>query len=313
MANSLKDMISSVDWRKMLNSQDAKNALIGSALGGLMLGGAGLMADRDPEESRFAPVGDALAGMLLGGVAGYGIPKGLAMFRDGGSLAPDNDRLQTSRLVPGVAGGLAGAGLVGGGLYKTLDRTARSLGNKAEQLRAENLANWERSLRTAQQSGMPQEIIDYYRRGVDMLGKGPAGVAKANATLDALRTRIWQLRRSGAAAEADRLTGNLRDLVGLHNTARRGYASFSDLIKEVGNRGNQLNKPSGFGGIRRWVKDWTSAKHYHTGKLMGIGPRVGTLGRMGLRAGGYGLAGAALGSLVWPKIVGPSSHNNFKE
>ena len=311
MANSFKDMISSVDWRKMLTSQDAKNALIGSALGGLMLGGAGLMADRDPDESRLAPVGDALLGALLGGVAGYGIPKGLAMFRDPGGLAPDNDKLRTSRLVPGLVGGAAGAGLVGGGLYRTLRRTARSLGNAAEGFRATDLANWEAARDAAKLRGLPQDRIDYYQRNVDVLGKGPAGVAKANDTLDALRTRIRQLRRSGATVEADRLAGDLRDLVGMHNRARRGYSSFHDLVREVGARGNQLNKPSGFGG--NWFKNWTSAKHYHTGKLLRVGPRVGTLGRMGLRAGRYGLAGAALGSLIWPKIVGLSSHNNFRE
>lgn len=118
MTDSLKNLASSVDWSKMVSGSDARNALIGSALGGLLLGGTSLASERDPEESKYAPVGDALTGALLGGVAGYAVPKGLELFRHSGTLAPDDDRLS------GGAGGAAKAALrglgtgtaVGGGL-----------------------------------------------------------------------------------------------------------------------------------------------------------------------------------------------------
>ena len=111
MTDSLKNMLKSVDWSKMVSGGDARNALVGSALGGLMLGGAGLMQDRDPEESRMAPVGDALMGALLGGAAGYGIPKGLALFRDSGGLAPDDDRIERGGTLGNIASGAGwGAG-----------------------------------------------------------------------------------------------------------------------------------------------------------------------------------------------------------
>ena len=129
MTDSLKKMISSVDWSKMVSSDDARNALVGSALGGLMLGGASLARDRDPEESKMTPVGDALMGALLGGVSGYGIPKGLAMFSDGGHLAPGDDQLSGSG-IPGAAGkgailgGIGGAGLLE---YKDLPEVRQAL------------------------------------------------------------------------------------------------------------------------------------------------------------------------------------------
>ena len=127
MANSLKDLVTSVDWGKMMSNADVRNALVGSALGGLVLGGTSLMADRDPEESKFAPVGDALLGTLLGGVAGYGIPKGLALFHDAGSLAPDDDRLRHgSSLVPALLGLGGGAAYVLGGTELARQRLLNS-------------------------------------------------------------------------------------------------------------------------------------------------------------------------------------------
>ena len=42
MANSIKDLVTSVDWKKMLSGSDARNALIGSAFGGVFRA-AGLM------------------------------------------------------------------------------------------------------------------------------------------------------------------------------------------------------------------------------------------------------------------------------
>lgn len=113
MNDTLKNLLSSVDWSTLANKSDVRNAAIGSALGGLMLGGAGLMRERDPEESKMAPVGDALMGALLGGVAGYGIPKGLSMFADSGSMAPPDDRLNVGYLDAAKSGAKGGAILAG--------------------------------------------------------------------------------------------------------------------------------------------------------------------------------------------------------
>lgn len=128
MTDSLKNLASSVDWSKMVSGADARNAVIGSALGGLLLGGAGLAAERDPEESKYAPVGDALTGALLGGVAGYAVPKGLELFRNSGTLAPDDDRLPASSTGAGAAAleGLGVGTAVGGGL--ALPAAWRALG-----------------------------------------------------------------------------------------------------------------------------------------------------------------------------------------
>lgn len=142
MPDTLKNLISSVDWSKLMASSDAKNALVGSVLGGLMLGGAGLAADRDPEESKYAPVGDALMGAVLGGAAGYGIPKGLALFRDSGSLAPDDDTLSDSvlgnALSNGVRGYGVGAGIVGLSAIPTYLRTRRRIEERAQLRRGTN-------------------------------------------------------------------------------------------------------------------------------------------------------------------------------
>ena len=118
MTDSLKNLASSVDWSKMVSGADARNAVIGSALGGLLLGGAGLAAERDPEESKYAPVSDALTGALLGGVAGYAVPKGFELFRNSGTLAPDDDRLPTGSTGAGKAEleGLGVGTAVGGGV-----------------------------------------------------------------------------------------------------------------------------------------------------------------------------------------------------
>lgn len=134
MTDTLKNLVTSVDWSKLMSRADTRNALVGSALGGLMLGGASMAQDRDPEESKLTPVGDALMGAVLGGVAGYGIPKGLAMFRDGGGhMAPDNDKLPTG--LYGYAdsaskGAIGGLGLMAAGhavpMYKSF-LTARKI------------------------------------------------------------------------------------------------------------------------------------------------------------------------------------------
>lgn len=122
MTESLKNMASSVDWGKLMSRSDARNAIIGTALGGLLLGGASLARDKDPEESKSAPVGDALLGGLMGGVAGYSIPKGLSLFVDSGGMAPDDDQLSSGYISAMGKGALSGAGLAMGahvpGLYR---------------------------------------------------------------------------------------------------------------------------------------------------------------------------------------------------
>ena len=113
MTETLKNMLKSVDWSKLVSSGDAKNALVGSALGGIMLGGASRGQDHDPGAGKSAPVGDALMGAILGGAAGYGIPKGLAMFRDAGHMAPDSEQLGPAR---GLVGDAMSAAAWGGGI-----------------------------------------------------------------------------------------------------------------------------------------------------------------------------------------------------
>lgn len=143
MTDTLRDLASSVDWSKMLSSTDARNALIGSALGGLVLGGAGLMSDRDPEESRYAPVKDALLGAVLGGVAGYAIPKGVELFRNSGTLAPDDDRMSTG--VGGAASSALrgfGAGAAMGGAL-TVPTAWRTFGRMNGRYQTA-LRNWKR-------------------------------------------------------------------------------------------------------------------------------------------------------------------------
>lgn len=314
MANSLKDMISSVDWRKMLSSQDAKNALIGSALGGLMLGGAGLMADRDPEESRLAPVGDALMGALFGGLAGYGIPKGLAMFRDAGSLAPDNDRLrQSSSVVPAVLGGAGGVALGGAGAYRALRSTARSLARQAATDRSAGYAK----LRGAYDAA-PTAFKPYLERQLAMYGHDATA---ANKIFDDLLHRKSVLARSGQKQQAWLVGNELKELRALRNKVTRGYSSFGDLVRLVGVEGDKLSRPwrltspSTWGqGFKMLRRDFWSPKQYHTGRtLWGRGPRLSAGVRMGTRAGKYGLALALLAGGLHKALAGRNSQANFKE
>ena len=312
MANSLKDMLASVDWRKMLSSQDTKNALIGSALGGLMLGGAGLMSDRDPEESRLAPVGDALMGALLGGVAGYGIPKGLAMFRDAGSLAPDNDRLRHNYALAGGLGAAAGAGTAGVGLYKTLRDRASAMKDDAAAKRQ----GWYNAARDkyneAVRSGSTPEITRAYKNIMRMYDVSPEGTAAANKVLDGVRRARW---KAFGTPDGELLKNHLKELVGARKKAVRGYASLGELVRAVGNYGNKLERPSTLDGLlhpRKWFSNWASAGHYHTGRLAKVGPYLSSATRMGMRAGKYGLAGAGA-ALLLHKLLGPSAQPNFKD
>ena len=181
----LKDILASVDWRKMMTGADVRNALIGSALGGLVLGGASYAADRDPEESHTAPVGDALTGALLGAVAGYGVPKGLALFRDSGSLAPDGDRLSSFRLGPllgaGLLGGGIGSAVVGGSLLKTLYDEDHLLSGAKDDTVKEHLRSRRETARNSirrqrlaeQQSGASADRLAALDRQAAMYSENP--------------------------------------------------------------------------------------------------------------------------------------------
>lgn len=104
----IPEQLRSYNWKALAQKKDVQNALIGSALGGLILGGSSLAQDRDPEESKLAPVGDALIGALAGGAAGYGIPKGLELFAHpgtGGGQAPGlGEQIRRSALWGGGVG-----------------------------------------------------------------------------------------------------------------------------------------------------------------------------------------------------------------
>lgn len=110
----IKDHIRTIDWSKVVTPSDKRNAAIGATLGGLVLGGASLAREKDPEESKLTPVGDALIGALAGGAAGYGIPKGLSIFRSPGSVSPNKEVTGLDRYLPaGAKGALVGLGAFG--------------------------------------------------------------------------------------------------------------------------------------------------------------------------------------------------------
>ena len=317
MANSLKDLVSSVDWSKMLSGQDARNALIGSALGGLMLGGAGMMAKRDPEESKYAPVGDALVGALLGGVAGYGIPKGLALFRDSGRLAPDDDRMSYNNLGWGLGGAAAGVGAVGLGLRKTLLRSAGHLRNVAVANRASGLANAQALYDESVRAGDPLDIQkDRWRRL--QMHKGTE--KEVDMMFAGLRRRMLTHLKNRRFDEASVIRYQLSQLRALRKQLTRGYDSFGSLLRRVGDVGDALPRYQGGTGAfdvllhpKQWFRNWTSAGHYRTGPLLGgVTMQAPSALRMGLRAGKYGAVGGALGLLA-ARLFGKSSHNNFKE
>lgn len=239
MANSIADMAKSVDWSKMLTNQDAKNALIGSALGGLLLGGASLMQKRDPEESRLAPVGDALMGAVLGGVAGYGIPKGLSLFADSGRLAPDSDQLSSgfgswAKPVAGLAGigAAAGAGRNLVAAVPGLLRAKWRLNEGADDVRVPTHQGYAEAYPKAQE--------EYQRARAAAQGGGAAEAAKLNDArrnfTDArLREVAWRGKGESAGynAEVARLKamlgrGSVRANKGISAELKRRLALLRD-------------------------------------------------------------------------------------
>lgn len=316
MANSLKDMLSSVDWGKMMSGADARNALVGSALGGLVLGGTSLMSDHDPEEGKMAPVGDALTGALLGGVAGYAVPKGLALFRDGGSLAPDNDKLRYNLLGSAALGGTVGAGTIGASLYWPFRDTAAALKARVASDKLNEVGKLNQAIRGAIRHG-DRALENMYRQEKAMWGTPN----EANAVFDQLKEDIRAAGRRGSKA----LRSRLHALKLLRNRATRGYSSFGDLIRAVGDSGTTIGNATeprigllerifskaGFKErFRGALTQWRDAYHYRPA-TRGLKWLRGPGGRMLGRAGRYGAAGAGIAMLL-NLLKGPGSSNNYK-
>ena len=319
MANSvktadIKDMASSVDWRKMLSSSDAKHALIGSALGGLLLGGSSMMGEKDPEESKYAPVGDALTGALLGGIAGYGIPKGLAMFRDSGSLAPDNDRIRHDYPRAALLGAGVGAGTVGGSLLKTFRDEAKHFREVADNSRAAWRTAAEADHAASVARGDAAELQEFFENRAKMYNVTEEGTREAHRVIDNLRSSL----RGKSGMEAKEIKRQIKVLKALRSRAVRGYTDLGDFFKQLGEHGEGMER----GGVlqrlarpfihpKQWFKQFASARNYHSGRLFGRFMRLHPGVRMGLRAGKYGAVGAGLAMLLH-KLTGPGSSDNFK-
>ena len=189
MTETLKNMLKSVDWSKLVSSGDAKNALVGSALGGIMLGGASLAQDHDPEEGKSAPVGDALMGAILGGAAGYGIPKGLAMFRDAGHMAPDSDQLGPAR---GLVGNTLSAAKWGGGIGTgaLALQTAPAYVSAVKRLINKNIDTYH--IARTYNSARFQDWVEQYRK---LLAEGKANSPQAMHAADQAAAYFMELMR----------------------------------------------------------------------------------------------------------------------
>lgn len=324
MANSLKDLITSVDWSKMVSGNDVRNALIGSALGGLALGGAGLLQDRDPEESKLAPLGDALLGAVLGGVAGYGIPKGLALYRDAGSLAPDDDRLQpVGYKWPAIGGAAAGTALFGGMLTRTLLRNK----NRIREEALNDLPNWRARAEShlANVKGTPRETLAQHM--LDMLHTDQT--ASEQVFADLRRTALSRMA-SGDIAGARDAWKELSVLKRYRKRALRGYNGINDFLNRVaaepigkdvngvshGDPAGLLTYPFRKGHWRDGLPHVTHGAHYVRKSLPLIGTILGPKSRIPLRAGKYALGGAALITALAAlrnRFGGPSVSDNFKK
>ena len=341
MPDSLKNLLTSVDWSRMASRSDVRNALVGSALGGALLGGASLTGDHDPEESKLAPVGDALTGALLGGIAGYGIPKGLELFRNSAPLAPANDQLPDSNYLGAAAkGGLLGAGTIGASIpgiygYHALkminaanDRTRvsewstankRMIGALERRLqqdlaagRTDSAAHVQRRLnyhtlkQLAWEAGQSRQGSDRY----DTLVKGLKGVAGGSGD-DAVRAQ--RLLKALKLTRRQRMLGftSLRDLTqrvtDAASAAQRGGSRdipprlFRDLLL-----GEGKGLFSGKG--KKYLQTIFSGKRYApVAGLLSSRPWLRMLGR----AGKWGAGGAALATALHA-LLGPSAKDNFK-
>lgn len=321
MANSLTDLVKSIDWSKVMSGSDARNALIGSALGGAILGGAGIAQDRDPEESKLAPVGDALLGATLGGVAGYGIPKAVSLIRDSGALAPDNDQLKSNYLGYGLGGAAVGTGAFGVSLNKTLDRARHRLGRAARISLSGNQTLAQKNVLDAMLRGESQATIDKLNDVESMWSGSPKD---AEEVLAVYRKRLHSAIRRGDIAGIKSSWKELKDLSDIRNTAIRGYSGGLKGVVELLNnaakeRVNTTNEPIGLlrslltGKFRGPGNFATHGAHYVAkAPWWRLGREVVGSGTRAIARGGkYALGGAALGMLLH-KILGPSASNNYK-
>lgn len=294
MTDSLVNMLKSVDWSKLMSSGDAKNALIGSALGGTILGGASLAQDRDPEESKMAPVGDALVGAMLGGAAGYGIPKGLALFRDSGGLAPDGDRAQEPSLLrdmlsAGLSGGAAGVG------------TLAARDTPAAFLAWRRLVNRNADYNQSRMSQIRSRLAGYMKAREAMLAQG-----QGTAALDRVIARDVM---AGLRERRDFWKRFAR----LHLDPR----TVLDVIREMPQQGatpaSVAADPKGrlgrlFSALGAKGPFFTHGSEYRPGTvrtMLGFSKRLGPVGKALLRYRNYGLGGAALGAgipLAWKAL-----------
>jgi len=294
------------------------------------------MQDRDPEESKYAPLGDALMGAVLGGVAGYGIPKGVALFRDSGGLAPDDDKLVPNNLAWGAGGGLAGLGLFGIPLHRTLSRAAARARADAQGGLPKTRDLVQERLDRARSSGAPQERIDHLERKLKMLD--PEGhVNRAGDVLaERRRARLVALAKLDFKG-AKGIGKEIKGLERFRNMNTRGYNKvFHDLLNRAASepvgevRNVEHGRPLGF--VRTllqgdtWRKGrhpfehglqshfWTHGGHYArrapwwTLGLWSVGPK----GHVVARAGKYALGGT-LAALLLHKAFGPSATNNYKD
>lgn len=345
MANSIADMAKSVDWSKMLTNQDAKNALIGSALGGLLLGGASLMQKRDPEESRLAPVGDALMGAVLGGVAGYGIPKGLSLFADSGRLAPDSDQLSSgfgswAKPVAGLAGigAAAGAGRNLVAAVPGLFRAKWRLNEGAEDVRAPTHQGYAEAYpkaqeeyqkaRAAAQGGggagaaklndARRNLTDARLREVAWRGKGEsAGYNAEVARIKAMLSRGSVRANEGVTAELKRRLALLKNerYAALNGHRRIGNGGFGEILREMSHEPAFTPENKGSAGMLERLMSHFKGTNGSRYALKNWKGGVLTPGmRLLRRTAGHGVAGALAGGalgLGLRSLLGPSAKDNF--
>ena len=323
MTDSLKKMLSSVDWSKAMTGGDARNALIGSALGGLMLGGASMASERDPEESKLTPVNDALMGALLGGAAGYGIPKGLALFSDAGSLAPDDDKLKYNFGRAAAGGATAGTAALGGfslfpafkrGMSKARGQAIAGTKSTLKTIPAE-LAKLDKFINEGNRVAAIQAIKDSTELQDYLAATG------GSAYYDRLGDLQREIRGTKDAQRLGELKKVMRDLIAKRKMATRGYTDLSDLMERfiVNDHTGQRTK-SIFGKLLdnrlvNWISrgDRNAAKPLfgtwgakHLGRF---GKTLSPRARLLVRGGKWAAGGAALATLLH-LLSGPSASRN---
>ena len=342
MPDSLKNLLTSVDWSRMASRPDVRNALVGSALGGALLGGASLAGDHDPEEGKMTPVGDALTGALLGGVAGYGIPKGLELFRHSGTLAPADDQLPDSNYLGAAAkGGLLGAGAIGASIPVTYGAHALKLINKAHDPRyvaarssafGERAASLLRRVMQDRAAGRTADLKHNMARAANAQAASVAYDAGLFPGKDSEYAKVVaQLNKQLGKAKGRDKAAIERTLAAMAKTRRQrlfGFTSLGDLTKDVTGaaqtalaggktkapprlfRDLLLGKGKGVfsGRGKEYLQTVFSGKRYAKGPgLLASRPALRMLGR----AGKWGVGGAAFATALHA-LLGPSAKDNFK-